>query len=126
MDSRILKEHEMTLCESARTLAIATVVLCAALATYTSYKERMAFTDVIANARSIPFTLSCATDGSLDGRQAGNCFEKNGYRFIREGLGTIIARTNPDGSAVVVYRKDTANDGGCLGQLEAARSALIR
>jgi hypothetical protein len=126
MDSRILKEHEMTLCESARTLAIATVILCAALATYASYKERMAFTDVIANAHSIPFTLSCATDGSLDGRQAGNCFERNGYRFIREGLGTIIARTNPDGSAVVVYRRDTANDGGSLVQLEAARSALIR
>jgi hypothetical protein len=100
--------------------------MAAAVAAYASHKERMASADIVANAHPIPFSLSCATDGSLDGRLAGNCFERNGYRFIREGLGTIIARTEPDGSAVVVYRKDTADDGGSLSQLKAARNALTQ
>ncbi|MNU39078.1 hypothetical protein D3C71_277660 [compost metagenome] len=116
----------MTLCGSARTLTIATVIMAAAIAAYASYKERVTFAEIVADAYSIPFTLSCAADGSLDGRQAGNCFEKNGYRFIREGLGTIIARTNPDGSTSIVYRKDIADDGGSLSQLKAARNALAR
>lgn len=116
----------MTQCGSARTLTIAAVIMAAAVAAYTSHKERMAFAEIVGDAYSIPFTLSCAADGSLDGRQAGNCFEKNGYRFIREGLGTIIARINPDGSAAIVYRKDTADDGGSLSQLKAARNALGR
>lgn len=116
----------MTLCGSARTLTIATVIMAAAIAAYASHKERVAFAEIVADAYSIPFTLSCAADGSLDGRQAGNCFERNGYRFIREGLGTIIARTNPDGSTSIVYRKDTADDGGSLSQLKAARNALAR
>lgn len=116
----------MTLCESARTLAIATVILCAAIATYASHEKNIAFTDIVSDAHSIPFTLSCGSDGRLDSREAGNCFERNGYRFVREGLGTIIARTEPDGSAEIVYRKGTTDDGGSLSQLKAARSALAR
>ncbi len=116
----------MNLIESTLALAIATAISTAAMAAYFNLMERRTFAAIVENAHDMPFNLSCRNDGTLDGRQAGNCFEKAGYRFIREGLGTIIARTQPDGSAEVVYQSHTGNNGGSLRQLEAARIALTR
>lgn len=114
----------MHLFDGLATLAIASAMSAAALLAYASYKENRAFTDIVEKAHSIPFNLSCQSDGNLGGRRAGNCFEKGGHRFIREGLGTIIARIQPDGSAEIVYRRNTAEDGGSPRRLEAARTAL--
>lgn len=116
----------MHLFDGLATLAIATAISTAALMAYFNHVERRTFAAIVENAHDMPFNLSCGNDGNLDGRQAGNCFEKAGYRFIREGLGTIIARTQPDGSAEVVYLRNTADDGGSLRQLESARIALTR
>jgi hypothetical protein len=102
----------------------AAILIVIGISAYNGFAERRDFAAVIEQSRSASFDLSCASDGSLDKRGAGNCFDRNGYRFIREGLGTIIAKVAHDGSAEVVYRHNTADDGGTQADLHAARMAL--
>lgn len=116
----------MNTTETISTLLVTVVVAAVPLFYHHNLREREKheLAAIAKIAEPIRFDLSCSSEGDLDTKRRGNCFERNGYRFIREGMGTSIARIDADGLAEIVYRIDMRNSFGSLDTLIRARVAL--
>jgi hypothetical protein len=47
-----------------------------------------------------------------------------GYRLLRDGLGTVIAKVTKDGAVTVVFRRGTPDDIGSARELYEAYRAI--
>lgn len=110
--------------ELVTTLSIGAIFVAAATVLYPMVERSREFGKVAEKVREMPFTKSCAPDGSTLSGPGSNCLEVADYRFIRDGLGTVIARVAKDGTATVVFRKDTPDDIGTAWDLNSAFKAI--
>lgn len=106
------------------TLSITAITIATALAWYPAADGSRHYARIVEKTRSMPFTKSCSPDGSILPGPGSNCLEVPDYRFIRDGLGTVIARVAKDGTATVVFRKGTPDDMGSAGDLYLASKAI--
>lgn len=90
-----------------------------------SRRDRLDLSVIAEISQSTSHDLSCSSDGRLDDRRAANCFERNGYRFIRDGAGTAIAWVGTDGQTELVYRTNMTKRFGSGRALGEARAALM-
>ncbi len=112
--------------ELVATLSIGAIFAASATALYPTVEKSWEFAKVAEKVREMPFTKFCGTDGSILSGSGRNCLEVPGYRFIRDGLGTVIAMVAQDGTATVVFRRDTPDDIGTAWDLNFAFKAIRR
>jgi hypothetical protein len=110
--------------ELVTTLSAGVFVIATIMALYPAADRSVIYHDIVSRSRSMPFTLSCAPDGSVLPGQGTNCLEARGYRFVRDGLDTVIAKIAEDGTASVIFRGATPHYAGYQGGLWLASKAL--
>lgn len=57
--------------------------------------------------KSLAFSSSCSPGGSLDPARGSNCLERNGYRYIRVGLGSVIVKVGARDQHSLVFSRTT-------------------
>lgn len=108
-------------------LAIAGVMAAALFCWDTnSQRERLDLSTIAEIAGKTRFDLSCSPDGRLDDRRTANCFERNGYRFIRDGGSMVIAHVGTNGTVELVYNSDMTKRFSSIRALSEARTALVK
>jgi hypothetical protein len=110
--------------EAAAVLSIFTIIVGSTMAWYSMGADQRRYAELVEKTQSMPFTKSCASDGSALPDHGSNCIEVPGYRLLRDGLGTVIAKVTKDGAATVVFRRGTPDDIGSARELYEAYRAI--
>lgn len=104
----------MTLIETPMVIIVTTMTMAAAMYYYkvenNDRRARIAVDVIASQVADKPFDKSCLPDGSLVADGARNCLEKAGFRYIRIGLGTVIAQIEGGKPPVLIYRQRVSED----------------
>jgi hypothetical protein len=110
--------------EAIAALSIFTIIVGSTMAWYSMGADQRRYAELVEKTQAMPFTKSCASDGSALLDRGQNCMEVPGYRLFRDGLGTVIAKVANGGEATVVFRSGTSDDIGSARELYEAYRAI--
>jgi hypothetical protein len=111
--------------EAISVLSVGAITIFSIMTWFAATADQRRYDELVEKTQSMPFTMSCASDGSVLPDHGRNCMEVPGYRFFRDGLGTVIAQVVNDGTATVVFRRGTPDDIGTDMELYEAYKAIM-
>jgi hypothetical protein len=110
--------------EAISVLTVGAITIFSIMTWFAATADQRRYDELVEKTQSMPFTMSCASDGSVLPDHGRNCMEVPGYRLFRDGLGTVIAKAANNGTATVVFRRGTPDDIGSARELYEAYMAI--
>lgn len=111
--------------EAISVLSVGTITIFSVMTWFAATADQRRYDELVEKTQSMPFTMSCASDGSVLPDHGRNCMTVPGYRLFRDGLGTVIAKVASDGATTVVFRRGTPDDIGGGMELYEAHKAIM-